>query len=155
MPFHPQRQRFQSTQQQPAVKRRKYRADGILQEFNLCRIFFLFCHQNSRQQIVVATQILCTAVKDDIRAKQQRFLEIRGQKCVIHNHFQVFGMRPFADCAEIRNLHGRIGRRFNIYGFCGRPVRFFHSLQIAGIHFCIGQSVFPGYCIEKTNRAAV
>ena len=96
MPFHPQRQRFQSAQRQKAIERPCDRADCILQKRDLVAELLVFSHDDdTADHIGVAIQVFRGGMDYDIEPVFDRPLDPGAGESIIGNADGMVGARNF------------------------------------------------------------
>ena len=109
--FHPQAEGFQSAFQQKAGERSRDGADHPLQFVQVIQQLVI-AQRDAGQQIVMAAEIFCGRVDDDVHAQFQRpDIEGRGQRRVNHRE-QLVPLRDFHDGREVRHTQIGIRRQF-------------------------------------------
>ena len=152
--LHADSQGFDSSKDQPAVKRRQPGTCCFDQKTKLLADILPVCHQKSSQGIVMSAQEFGSAVHHNVSSQIQRILEIRGQKCIVHNKKQIMSLRNVCQCCNVRYIHHRIGRSFNINCLCVLIHIAFHVFFPAVDPGKL-KPVFRGNIVKKTNASSV
>ena len=118
-------------------------------------LLVVFYYHNARDGVVVSSQIFCGAVCDNIRAKRERLLEIRGQKRVIHHRECIHALCDLRDCVDVRHLHHRVRRCLNEKHLRIRSDRRLHLIQIRHVYIGMLNTVFSKNVPNNAEGSAV
>ena len=105
MPFHPQRQCFQSAQRQETVERSRNCADRILQKRDLVGQLLIFTdNNNAADHVGVPVQVFGGGMDHHVKAGFDRPLNPWRSKGVIRNADDLFFARNFRDGLDVDDL---------------------------------------------------
>ena len=146
---------FQTAHDQPAVERGERRAGGQPDESQFVGEFRGTGNQYAGDGVVVAGDVFCRTVQDDVRAERDRALENGGQESVVHDQQEPVLFRQFGDGGDVAHMHERVGRRFDEYRAGFRADQGADVVDVGGGRAVECDTVFGGYTREQAERAAV
>jgi hypothetical protein len=163
VPLGPQRQRAEAAQREEAVLRPRNGAHRVLQEAEPAGQVVARRHDDAKDRVAVAGEVLRDGVEDDVRAERERPLERRRGERVVHDDdgrfpagtdVRVGGAGHHRD---VRHLQERVGRRLEP----DQPGSLVEGGgQDAGptggeVHVPRDDAALPGDLLEEPVRAAV
>lgn len=103
---------FDPSQQQERVEWRQTRPNRVDEECNLFTNLRVGNCNDTSHEIVVAREVLCGRIVNNIDAEVKRSLEIRGHHGVVDDDqsIGVGSLDGSDDCSDVGNLEQRVGR---------------------------------------------
>ena len=117
--FHAKCQCLDAAGDEPAVPWRKAAADGLVEETDLFRDFFVPAYDKACEGVIVSGEVLGAAVKDDVGAEVDRIAEVRAHEGIVRDEERAVRVREVCHRRDVRHLHHRIRRRLDVDGFDG------------------------------------
>ena len=155
VPFHPELQRLETAQRQPAIERARHAAQCILQKPDRLEHRRVSRNHRALNQIRVSRQVLRHAVQHEVGAQIERLLKVRRREGVVDNDERAFGVRELRDRADVIHEQPRVGRRLEPHE---RRLRADHALdrgEIAEVHVLHDAADRLEHFVEHAERAAV
>ena len=117
--FHAKCQCLDAAGDEPAVPWRKAAADGLVEETDLFRDFFVPAYDKACEGVIVSSEVLGAAVKDDVGAEVDRIAEVRAHEGIVRDEERAVRVREVCHRRDVRHLHHWIRRRLDVDGFDG------------------------------------
>ena len=111
VPLHAQLQRLQAAQRQPAIERRRHRANRVLKKLDRLEDRGIARQRGALDQIRMPGEVLGHAVDDDVGAERERLLAHRRRKGVVDDDERALLVGDGGNRLDVRHDQARIGRR--------------------------------------------
>ena len=155
VPLHAQLQRLQPAQRQPAIERRRHRADRVLQELDRLEDRGIARQRRALDQIGMPRQVFRDAVHDDVGAEREGLLEHRRGEGVVDDDERAVLVGDVGDRLDVGHDQARVGRRLEPHQPRALGDRGAHRVEIRRINRRDGEIEAREDAIQQAERAAV
>ncbi len=156
-PVHADSERLDAANEHEGIKRGEITADRLVNQAELFREVLPVRRGADKpgERVIVALQIFCPAVDDEVRTECDRALIIGGEEGIVHDEQQMVLLTEGLHGAQIRHLHGGVARRLDVQRLCLRADERLHLTAIGGVRVGEGQPARALRRVKQPDGAAI